>query len=153
MDHIIKISEATAIALHAMALLAQRPPGQPLSVKQIAGTLGISADHLSKILQRLEKELLVQSVRGPKGGYLIVPMAAQLPMLKVFAIFEGPLSFSGCLMRRSVCKTKPCSLSLLLGNLHDQIIDFLKKTRIKDINPFDVSLTRSHAHAGSTGKR
>jgi len=142
MANLVKITEATAIALHAMALLVQMPPGQPLSVKHIAGTLGISADHLSKILQRLEKECMVKSVRGPKGGYLLVPMVAQLPLLRVFELFEGPLSFSGCLMRRSVCKTKACNLSLLLGNLQNQIIDFLKKTRVKDMNPFDVSLTR-----------
>ena len=152
MASIVKISEATSIALHAIALLVQMPPGRPLSVKHIAGTLGISADHLSKILQRLEKELLVKSVRGPKGGYLLVPMVAQMPLLRVFEIFEGRLSFSGCLMRRPVCKTKACGLSLLLGNLQNQIIDFLKKTCVKDINPLDVSLTTSRVNAGCMGK-
>lgn len=147
MDKIIKISEATLIALHAMALLVQMPSGQPLSVKHMAGTLDISADHLSKIMQRLEKRRLVNAVRGPKGGFLPVQTAAQLPIIRIFEIFEGSLSFSGCLMRRSTCKKKVCSLSLLLGSLHGQIIDFLQKTRLKDINPLDATLVETHTNA------
>ncbi len=153
MANIIKVSEATAIALHGMALLVHMPRGKPLSVKQIAGTLGISADHLSKIMQRLEKERLVRSVRGPKGGFLPVEAAGRLPMLRIFEIFEGPISFSGCLMRRTTCKEESCSLSVLLCNLQNMIVDFLRKTSIKDIRPFDAALMASDGMKASRGKQ
>ena len=65
----LKISFATNIALHAMGLLASQQDGCCLTAAQLGGHLGVSENHLTKIMQRLTRVGLVASKRGPKGGF------------------------------------------------------------------------------------
>ena len=60
--NILKISEAAAIALHAMVVLAKNPD-KLVSVKDISATLDISSNHLSKVMQRLNKAGLINSIK------------------------------------------------------------------------------------------
>ena len=62
----IKISEASSLAIHAMVFLAAKP-GEKLSTSYIASEIKVSEAHLSKVLQRLNKVGLVVSSRGPSG--------------------------------------------------------------------------------------
>ena len=51
-----------------MALLAAHPR-ERMSAGRIAELLGASQAHLAKVMQRLVKAGLVDSVRGPGGGF------------------------------------------------------------------------------------
>ncbi|MFA6319131.1 MAG: Rrf2 family transcriptional regulator, partial [Elusimicrobiota bacterium] len=70
MPSILNISEAAAIGVHAMMLIAGRP-SRLSSVHELAGELKVSAAHLQKVLQRLVHAGLARSMRGPGGGYAL----------------------------------------------------------------------------------
>ena len=68
MPTMLKISEAATLALHTAFFLVTNPDRR-LTTREMASTMGASEAHLSKVLQRLVHAGLVESVRGPKGGF------------------------------------------------------------------------------------
>jgi len=87
----MKLQKATAFALYALLELAADPARQ-LSVLEIAEKYGISAHHLAKVLRDLGRAGVVDSVRGPGGGYRFAGNAKRLTLLDVIRLFEpmGP---------------------------------------------------------------
>ncbi len=137
MPAIIKISDALAIGLHAMLVVAAeaaRPEGgQPPSVKGIAAKLDVSEAHLAKIMQRLTKAGLVKSVRGPKGGFVLATDPATTRILNIYEALEGRVTPSGCLLRRPVCCQPGCLLGGVLQGLDKQFDDYLQNTTIAQL--------------------
>lgn len=96
MNGIVKFSEAASIALHAMALLSASPE-RALTSHEMAERLPVSQNHLAKVLQRLAKAGLVDSIRGPRGGFLLRGEARQTTLLRVYEAVEGRLELASCL--------------------------------------------------------
>ena len=69
---IVHISEAANIGLHAMILLASEPQ-RSFRAKEAAEVLGVSEDHLAKVMLGLVRAGLVASTRGPHGGFKLGP--------------------------------------------------------------------------------
>ncbi len=113
MSSLLKISEAGVLGLHTVILLAASP-GKYLSVHDMAQTLGASEHHLAKVLQRLGKVGLVNSVRGPKGGFVVGKPLEDITLLHVFEAIEGPLASPSCLLGLSECINGGCLLGDIL---------------------------------------
>ncbi|MBM3497125.1 MAG: Rrf2 family transcriptional regulator [Armatimonadetes bacterium] len=131
----LRVSEATSLALHAMALLAQN--GQhALSCNEMATTLSVSEAHLSKVLQRLGKQGFVSSTRGPKGGFRLARAADTVSLLDVYEAIDGPVRFSNCLFETPVCQGNgQCIMGDLLASVDDQVLKYLRETRLVDLMP------------------
>ena len=96
----LRVSEATSLALHAMALLTG-DGSRPLSCHEMAEALQVSEAHLSKVLQRLGKQGFVSSLRGPKGGFRLARDPEDVSLLEIYEAIEGPVQFSNCLFREA----------------------------------------------------
>jgi Rrf2 family protein len=128
----LKISEAATLGLHAMVLLANSQDG-PMTTAEIAGRLGVSPNHLSKVLQRLVKLGLVGSVRGRSGGYELAKPAGRVSLVDIYEAIDGPISTTECLLAEPVCKEKKCILSGLLGTLNAEAREYLSNTTLSDM--------------------
>jgi len=113
MQATFKISEAAVIALHAVDLMG-REPEKLRSASGIAAELGVSYNHLSKVLQRLTKAGLVSPLRGPRGGFALAGRTGSATLKEIIEAIEGPMKFSDCMMGDSVCGRKSCLFSRLL---------------------------------------
>lgn len=114
MQTILKISEAAAIGLHAADYLAQRRG--LASAQEMSRALGVSYNHLSKVLQTLTKAGLVAPVRGPKGGFALSPSGRKAAVRDFMRAIDGPIRLHDCLMGAKVCRHHDC----LFGKfLHD----------------------------------
>ena len=71
MANLLKVSEAASLALHSMVLIAEKSP-KLISARAMAERLNVSEAHLSKVLQRLGRDGLVRSIRGPGGGFTLL---------------------------------------------------------------------------------
>ncbi len=129
----LKISEATSLALHSLALLAG-DQGRHLSTKELAGQLAASEAHLSKIMQRMHKMGLVNSFRGPGGGFALAQPPERIKLIDVYEEFEGPVSTAGCLLDQNVCTGGICLLGGVLGDISKQFVNYLKQTNLSEIN-------------------
>lgn len=124
MQTILKISEAAAIALHAADHMAQRPG--LCSAHEIAKALGVSYNHLSKVLQTLTKAGLVVPVRGPKGGFTLSPSGRKASVRAVMTAIDGPVKLHACLMGGKVCRHRDCMFGKFLEETNrrfDAVLD------------------------------
>lgn len=131
MSNLLKISEAASLALHAMVYLASQENG-PVSTARIAEALGVSRAHLSKVMQWLSRDGLVDSVRGPKGGFVLARDPGDITLLDVYEVIEGPLEESECLLDAPACGGQ-CILGDLLRSVNRQVAEKLKGTRLADL--------------------
>ena len=131
MADLVRISEATTLAMHTMGLLA-RGGGERITTDSIAESLSASGHHLAKVMRRLVKAGLVDSQPGPSGGFLLRVRAEEIPMLRIFEVIEGPLNRDACLLRPSVCPGSACRLGNLVGKLQEQLHTFLATTTLAE---------------------
>ncbi len=127
-----KLSEATALAVHAMVFLASAPE-HSWSVKAMAPMLKASEAHLSKVMQRLSTAGFVSSERGPKGGFLLLRKAEDIKLVEIYELFEGPIQQGGCLLGMEKCPLGGCKISEFLGKINKEVGEYFSKTTLADI--------------------
>lgn len=129
MTRLLKMSDATALGLHAMVYLAERPDGI-ITTNEIAAYLKVSEAHLSKVLQRLAKVGLVKSVRGPKGGFTLTNNSDKTHLLAIYEALEGPFPNLSCLFPTPICDNTDCIMGGVLTKLSREIREYLATTMI-----------------------
>ncbi len=131
MAELIRMSEATAIGLHAMVVLARAP--HPLSAASAAESLEVSAAHLSKVLRILGRSGLLDAHRGPSGGYELAKPRGRIRLLDIYEALEGPIRHDGCLFAKPVCRRATCALGDVIEGVRDQVFEYLRSTTLEDI--------------------
>ncbi|CAM2007449.1 RrF2 family transcriptional regulator [Acanthopleuribacter pedis] len=69
----------------------------PLSAQQIAETCGLPHQQVAKLLKVLQRQDVVSSTRGPRGGYALKVDAGSMNLLAVHRLIEGPLTVTECM--------------------------------------------------------
>ena len=130
MSGIVAVSEAASLAIHGVGALAS---GGRMSAKKIAGIVHVSEGHLAKVLQKLAKEGLVTSVRGPGGGFQLARPAGEISLYDVYSVIEGAPGGESCLIREEDCPFCSCIFGSLLEDLSRQFVGYLKNTTFAEI--------------------
>jgi Rrf2 family protein len=131
-DSILKISEAASLGLHSMIILAKHSDNV-VSVKDIAGELNVSANHLSKVLQRLSKADFIESSKGNKGGFRLIAKPQDINFLQIYEAIDGKLKLSDCLISTHNTKCKcNCIMGDLLVSVNKQVVDYFQNTKLSD---------------------
>lgn len=138
MAGILKISEGSNLAVHALAFMGSSKEQKSVSVGIIAENLGVSRDHLGKVLQRLSRLGMVNSRRGPRGGFVLARAPNELTLLEIVEAIDGPLTATSCMLGTPVCGGGDCVLGNMMRNVYEQVIDVLAKTRLSDLPSFQV---------------
>ncbi len=87
-------SIATSYALRALSAL---PEGQGYHLaRELTDHLGLPGPYLSKILQVLAQEGVLESVRGPRGGYRLARPARRITIRQVVQALDGGAAPLGC---------------------------------------------------------
>ncbi len=140
MHKLVKISEAASLALHTMGYIAAAP-AETFTTGDIAQHLGASAHHLAKVMHQLSKAGLLNSRRGPGGGFSLARPAEEITLLEVYQATEGPVQASGCLLNQPVCPGV-CLLGYVFDDLGQKLQEHLATTYLSDLNwncPKEVS--------------
>jgi len=132
MADILKISDATALALHSLAHLALDPEGSSTTT-EIAEIFEASRHHLSKVHQRLAKAGLVRSRRGPAGGIALAKDPAKITLLEIYEVMEGSMLCKPCLFGKDACPRDNCMLSSLLPGLVHRVQDYFENTTLAQL--------------------
>jgi len=129
MADILKISDATALALHSMVHLAQDPETQATTA-EIAAVFEASKHHLAKVHQRLSKAGLIISNRGPAGGVVLAKDPSKITLLEIYEVMEGVMVCHPCLFGKTKCPRTDCVLGSLLPGLAQQVRDYFEETTL-----------------------
>lgn len=132
MADILKISDATALALHSMVHLAIDPEAHATTA-EIADIFKASRHHLAKVHQRLTKAGLLKSNRGPAGGVSLAKDPEATTLLEIYEVMEGSMLCNPCLFGNDICPRLDCVLGNLLPGLARQVRDYFEKTTLAQL--------------------
>ncbi len=93
----MKLSTRGKYGVRALFEIARNFGRGPLSIKEIVERQRLSLSYLEQILHKLGKAGIIESVRGPHGGYVLARKPADLTIGDVVRALEGPIALSHCL--------------------------------------------------------
>lgn len=135
-------SKTCEYAIRAMIFIAQKSSeGMRTGIKEIAAEIDSPAHFIAKILQGLSRRGLVQSVKGPNGGFYLDEVSMRLSLADVVRAIDGDKIFSGCGLGLKQCSEKhPCPIHHEFKKIRNDLQDMLSNAQVG---------TFTHALAGS----
>ena len=109
----MKLSTKSRYGTRLMVDMAQHYEDGPIHLTHIAKRQGISVKYLEQIIIPLKKAQYIESVRGPKGGYVLAKPPEEITVAEIVALMEEGTSFVECsdrgesCQRSSTCLTRP----------------------------------------------
>lgn len=120
----------------ALADLAGRPQGELSSLAEISERQQISLPYLEQLFVKLRRAGLVESVRGPGGGYRLARPASQIRVSEILDAVDETVSAmeAGAGASGAHSGTREQSLTnRLWESLSAHVFVFLHQTRLSDI--------------------
>jgi len=129
-------SKTCEYAMRAVFYVAQRSQeGHKVGIKEIAIHINSPEPFLAKILQRLSREGLIQSAKGPNGGFYFDIDSLNRPLADIVVAVEGNDVFTGCGLGLTYCsETNPCPLHKDFKKIRNQLSQMLRATTIGKFN-------------------
>ena len=112
-------------AVTAMLDLAVHATESPVPLADISQRQGISLSSLEQLFARLRKEGLVDSARGPGGGYRLSRAASEITVVQVISAIDETVEATRCGGLANCQDGEPCLTHELWSDLSRQIYDFL----------------------------
>ncbi len=132
----MKLSTKGRYAVMAMVDLAAVSTGRPVSLADIAERQEISLSYLEQLFAKLRRGGLVNSVRGPGGGYLLAHVPDETRVSDIILAVDEPIRATrcspgqpfGCRSNKSRCMTHD-----LWEELGNQIYLYLSSVTLADV--------------------
>ena len=90
----MKLGKSTEYGLLAVAYIAQNKDQGLILSQDVSKKYNIPLEYLLKILQQLVRARILQSKRGPRGGFTMARPATKITMLDVVEAVEGTFDIS-----------------------------------------------------------
>lgn len=120
-------------AVTAMLDLALHQGKGPISLADISDRQGISLSYLEQLFAKLRKQNLVQSVRGPGGGYELKRDSAAINVAQVVDAVNESVDATGCQQKGNCQSGEICLTHHLWMDLSGQIHSFLSEISLADL--------------------
>jgi len=120
-------------AVTAMLDLALHQGKGPISLADISDRQGISLSYLEQLFAKLRRQDLVQSVRGPGGGYELKRDSAQINVAQVVDAVNESVDATGCHQKGNCQSGEICLTHHLWMDLSGQIHGFLSGISLADL--------------------
>lgn len=129
-------SKTCEYAIRAVIFIAQKSEnGAKIGIRDIAAGIDSPVHFIAKILQDLSKRGLVQSTKGPNGGFYIDKNAQKGTLADVVKAIDGDNVFIGCGLGLKICsEIKPCPLHHEFKIIRSEIQKILSSATIGDFN-------------------
>jgi len=131
----------------AIDLARNYDAGEPVQVKDIAERQDIPKDYLSLIMVDLRKGGIVESVRGPRGGYRLSRSPAAISMSEVLETLEGPIQLLDCTSdatTHACSQHSGCTMRNVWTYLTETIANVLRETTLEQLcSPDLVEIQKS----------
>jgi len=130
----LRITTKGRYALRAMLDLACTQSDEPITREDIAARQELPATYLAQLFAALTKAGLVDSVRGPGGGYVLGRPPEEITAAEIIRTVEGPVIPVACVADIDSCeRAGRCSLRYLYSGLGDAIEAYLAGVTLADL--------------------
>jgi Rrf2 family protein len=129
------LSNTSKYAIRAVIYLAlYASPRKKIGIKSIAETLNIPTPFLGKILQVLARHQILESSKGPHGGFCLKKQAMDISLMEIIEIIDGTDIFDTCVIRTSKCSyDAPCSMHDKMAPLRREMKSLFLTESVADL--------------------
>jgi Rrf2 family iron-sulfur cluster assembly transcriptional regulator len=129
----MKLTTKGRFAVTAMLDLAMHGSDGPVTLAGISERQKISLSYLEQLFGKLRRRELVESVRGPGGGYFLAREAAQVSVADIVRAVEEPLDSTQCGGRENCHDNQRCMTHELWEELNATVYGFLSNVKLSQL--------------------
>ncbi len=129
----MKLTTKGRYAVTAMLDLALHDSGGPVTIAEISQRQDISLTYLEQLFSKLRRHDLVESARGPGGGYRLAMDADDITIAKVIYSVDEPIDVTRCGGKQNCQGDERCLTHDLWMELNLHVSEFLNGITLGDL--------------------
>ncbi len=150
----MRLTTKGRFAVTAMIDVAMHGGNGPVTLAAVSARQRISLSYLEQLFGKLRRSGLVDSVRGPGGGYNLAKAGDQISVADVILAVDEPIDATQCGGRENCHDDRRCMTHDLWQSLNDHIFSFLSGVTLAQLvrqqqQAGDVSVLQDHRRAGA----
>jgi Rrf2 family protein len=129
-------SKSCEYGIKAMIFIAQKSNTETrVGVKEISRGINAPEHFTAKILQELSRKNLVQSMKGPNGGFYLEKTDLKTSLADIVKAIDGDGIYNECVLGLKACSQKnPCPVHDEFKEIKKNLITMLEKNTIGTFN-------------------
>ena len=129
----MRLTTKGRFAVTAMIDLAMRHGEGPVTLAGISDRQRISLSYLEQLFGKLRRHALVDSVRGPGGGYCLARELDTISVADIIQAVDEPIDATKCGGMGNCHDELPCMTHDLWTNLNVKIFDYLQSVSLAQL--------------------
>lgn len=129
----MRLTTKGRFAVTAMIDLALRCSKGPVTLAGISERQEISLSYLEQLFGKLRRRGLVDSVRGPGGGYCLARPLAEITVAEIICAVDEPLDTTQCGGKENCRDEDRCMTHDLWSTLNRKIHDYLSSVTLAEL--------------------
>ena len=129
----MRLTTKGRFAVTAMLDLALHADRGPVSLAGISTRQKISLSYLEQLFGKLRRRQLVESVRGPGGGYNLARDASAVSVADIVRAVEEPIDSTQCGGRENCHDNQRCMTHDLWEELNSTVYGFLEGVKLSNL--------------------
>jgi Rrf2 family iron-sulfur cluster assembly transcriptional regulator len=131
----LKLARHSAYAIDGLLVLAAKPFGTVMLLRDVANAGKVPESFLAKIFQKLTRSGILVSSRGAVRGYALARKPKAIKVKEILLATEGPDLFDRCIFWSDRCAdTDPCPLHFRWKKLRQRVIgEMMERTTLADL--------------------
>lgn len=129
----MRLTTKGRFAVTAMVDLALQEGAHPTTLAEISRRQKISLSYLEQLFGKLRRRELVDSVRGPGGGYRLARDSATVSVADIILAVDEPIDATQCAGKENCRDEQKCITHDLWASLNSHIFDYLGAVTLKQL--------------------
>jgi Rrf2 family iron-sulfur cluster assembly transcriptional regulator len=129
----MRLTTKGRFAVTALLDLAMQRSARPVTLAEISQRQEISLSYLEQLFAKLRQRALVDSVRGPGGGYCLAKDMGQVSIAEIILAVDEPMDSTQCSGKENCHNDKKCMTHDLWVKLNELIFDHLGGITLKQL--------------------
>ena len=129
----LKLTKKVEYALISLAHMSNQEGDKLSSAANISEKYLIPSEVLAKLLQKLTSYGIIESVRGPLGGYRLKKDIQSINIFDLIEKIEGPIGLMDCAIKTECDQIDCCTIKKPLTKINEKIIKTLKEITLDQI--------------------
>lgn len=129
----MRLTTKGRFAVTAMIDLGLRQDKGPVTLSAISQRQKISLSYLEQLFGRLRRHELVESMRGPGGGYRLARVAGSITVADIIYAVDEPMDATQCGGKQNCDDERVCMTHELWASLNRHMVDFLDSISLADL--------------------
>jgi Rrf2 family iron-sulfur cluster assembly transcriptional regulator len=146
----MRLTTKGRFAVTAMIDVALHGSDNPVTLAAVSERQKISLSYLEQLFGKLRRHGLVDSVRGPGGGYNLARPAVEVSVADIITAVDEPIDATQCGGKENCHDDRRCMTHELWAGLNAHILEFLRSVTLAELvrqntpKPGDVAVLQDH---------